>query len=208
MRCSKVKRKLISFIDNELSPPERTKIEGHLKSCSLCREELNNISQVFESFCRVEEIEPSPHFRNVVIQRINTQNKEPVSIAKWFQYIIWKPVPKIAAIILLMGLLIIPAIVTKSSAATKVLINVEGMTPDCCEPIRTNLTKLAGIKDIEITPDEGVICITLRKGKQVNLKKVEMAICAAGPYYCKDFDVISDSMRKLIKKRRYNRDEK
>lgn len=208
MKCSKVKRKSISFLDNELGPHERAKVEDHLNSCSICREELNNISEVFASFCRDEEIEPSSQFRNAVLQRIEAHEKSPISIAELFRYMIWKPVVKIAAIVFLTGLLIIPAIVTRSSAATKVLINVEGMTPDCCEPIRTNLRKLTGIRDIEITPHEGVICITLKKGNQVNLKKVEMAICTAGPYSCKDFNVISNSMRKLIKNRRCSSDEK
>jgi copper chaperone CopZ len=208
MKCSKTKRKLIAFLDNELSPPERSKIEEHLSSCSICREELNVISEVFESSCFDDEIDPSPYFRHAVIQRIEAQKKRSYMIAEIFQFVIKKPVPKIAVLVLLVGMLMIPAIVSKSSAATKVLINVEGMTPDCREPIKANLIKLIGIKDVDITPDEGVICITLRKGKQVNLKKVEMAICAAGPYSCKDFNIITDSKKKYINERSCKKDEK
>jgi copper chaperone CopZ len=208
MECQRVKKKLVAFLDNELSQQSKAKIDEHLNSCPLCKEELNNLLTVFETFCLDEEIEPSPHFRDRVKQRIEAQEKRPFSIVEIFQFVINKPVPKIAVLVLLVGLLIVPAIVSKSSAATKILINVEGMTPDCCEPIKANLTKLTGIKEVDITPDEGVICITLKKGKQVNLKTVEMAICAAGPYSCKDFNVISDSMKKLIDDRRCNRDEK
>jgi copper chaperone CopZ len=208
MECQRVKKKLVAFLDNELSQQSRAKIDEHLDSCPLCKEELNNLLTVFETFCFAEEIEPSAQFRNAVFQRIEAQKKRPFSINEIFQFAVNKPIPKIAVLVLLIGLLMIPAIVSKSSAATKVLINVEGMTPDCCEPIKANLIKFIGIKDVEITPDEGVICITLREGKQVNLKKVEMAICAAGPYICKDFKVISDSMKKSIIERRCKRDEK
>lgn len=202
MICLKARKKLIAYLDNELSQQERTKIEEHLNSCSLCSEELNNLSRVFDAFCLYEEIEPSPHFGNLVRRSIVTQEKRSVSFIDIFKFAIKKPLPKIAVLLLLIGLFITPAIVRKSSASTKVLINVDGMTADCCEPIKANLRELTGIKEVDITPNSGIVCITLREGKQINLKKVEKAICDAGPYFCKDFNVISSSRKKSKIERR------
>lgn len=196
MKCSRAKRKLIAFIDDELSRQERSDIEEHLNLCPICSKDLNILSKISGAIRRDEEIEPSPYFRSKVRRRIEAQEKRPVSLKEIVRSLIKKPLPKIVALVLFMGLLFIPSIVRKSSAATKVLINVEGMTPNCCETIKASLTKLAGIEDIDIVPEEGIVCITIKKGKQVNLKKVEMAICDTGPYFCKDFNVICDSAKK------------
>jgi len=204
MKCLKVRRKLIAFLDNELGKQERDKIEEHLNSCSVCSEELNNLSGVFETICLYEEIEPSPHFRNIVKQKIEKQEKKPVSFIEIFRFAIKKPLPKIAVLLLLMGLFIIPAIVSKSAAATKVLINVDGITANFCEPIKTNLKKITGIKDVAIVPNSSIVCITLKEGKQVNLREVEKAICDAGPYFCKDFSVVSSSKKKSKFEREVN----
>lgn len=197
MICLKVQKKLITYLDNELGQKERTKIEEHLSSCSLCSEELNNLSRVFDAFSLYEEIEPSPHFGNLIRQRIVSQQKRSVSFIEIFKFAIKKPLPKIAVLLLLIGLFITPAIVRKSSASTKILVNVDGMTANCCEPIKANLREIAGIKEVSITPNSGTVCITLKEEKQVNLKKIEKAICDAGPYSCKDFNVISSSRKKI-----------
>lgn len=199
MKCLKVRRKLIAFLDNEIRQRERAKIEGHLNSCSPCREELKILSRVFDTSCVYEEIEPSPHFRKVVRQRIEAQQKTPVSFIEIFRFKIYRPLPKIGVLILLVGLLIIPALVSKSSAATKVLINVDGITASRCEPIKANLRKMTGIKDVDISPNSGLVCIGLKIGKKVNLKEVEKAICDAGPHHCKDFSVVFSRGKKIKK---------
>lgn len=196
MKCSRVRKKLNAYLDNELSQQKRTNIEGHLSLCSLCSEELNNLSRVSDVFCLYEEIEPSPQFGNTVRQRIVTQEKRSVFFIKIFDFAVEKPLPKIAVLLLLIGLFIATAIVKKSSASTKILVNVDGMTANCCEPIKANLREIAGVKEVAIAPNSGIVCITLKKEKEVNLKKIEKAICDAGPYSCKDFNVISSSRKK------------
>ncbi|NIM90643.1 MAG: hypothetical protein GTO17_06805 [Candidatus Aminicenantes bacterium] len=196
MKCLKARRKLIAYLDNELGQQERDKIEKHLNSCAVCSKELNDLSRVFEAFCLHEEIEPSPYFRNIVKQKIEEQEKKPVSLIEIFRFAIKKPLPKIAVLLLLIGLFIVPAIISKSSAATKVLINVEGIKPNFCDPIKANLRKITGIKEVSIAPNSSTVCITLKEGKHVNLGEVERAIRNAGPYLCKDFNVVSSSRKK------------
>ncbi len=199
MKCFKVRRKLVAFLDHEISHRKKANIEEHLDSCIHCREELNILSRVFDSSSLCEEIEPSPQFRNAVMQSIETQKKKTVSFMEFFRFRMNRPLPKIAVLVLLVGLLIIPAVVIKSSAATKILINVEGITASGCEPIKDNLKKMTGIKDVDISPKSGVVCIGLKIGQKINLKEAEKAICDAGPHRCKDFNVVVSRGKKIAK---------
>lgn len=197
MECQKVKRKLLAFLDNELNQREKTEIEEHLNSCPGCAEEMNLLSRISVAFSRYGEIEPPSNFRNVVRQKIEKQEKGRITFLDLFRLMIKNPLPKIAALLLIIWLLVITTIVRKSSAATKVLINVEGITGICCiDPLETNLRKITGVKDVSIDLNSQIICITLRKGRPVRLRELEKAINDAGPYLCKDIKIVSASMKK------------
>lgn len=61
MRHTK-KIRLSAFLDNEVSEEERTEISEHLKDCSYCRKQAEELSQVSELFASVEDVGVSPYF--------------------------------------------------------------------------------------------------------------------------------------------------
>ncbi len=53
-------KKIILYLYEELSDKERAKLQRHLKKCSNCRLELENLRETRKTFCGVEIVEPSP----------------------------------------------------------------------------------------------------------------------------------------------------
>ena len=73
MKCSRVKRKLSAFLDDEVSEEEKLKISEHLKFCINCQRELESLSYVSNFLDSLEEINPSPYFIVRLKQRIAEQ---------------------------------------------------------------------------------------------------------------------------------------
>ena len=77
MNCDVVSELFAAYLDNELTPEERSRVEAHLSGCSRCGEELkvlgntqNNLRLALKS--TVETIEPSPQAWDVVRELIES----------------------------------------------------------------------------------------------------------------------------------------
>lgn len=77
MNCDVVSELYAAYLDNEVTPEERTQVDNHLCACDKCREELtllgatqNSLRQVLKS--TAEEIEPSPQAWDAVRSRIES----------------------------------------------------------------------------------------------------------------------------------------
>lgn len=44
MKCQEVNELLVAYLDNEVTPSERTLIQAHLAGCDACQEELAALS--------------------------------------------------------------------------------------------------------------------------------------------------------------------
>jgi anti-sigma factor RsiW len=64
------KKRLSAFLDGEVTEAEKLRISEHLKSCDLCRKELQELSQVVESLDVIDETQVSPYFLENLKQRI------------------------------------------------------------------------------------------------------------------------------------------
>ena len=76
MKCSRIKRKLSAFLDNEVSEEERQFITEHLKSCEHCCKEMEKLSQVSDFLNLIEDVEVSPYFITRLKQRIVDQEQK------------------------------------------------------------------------------------------------------------------------------------
>ena len=85
MRCQAIQEKLEAFTARELAPHLRKKIEGHLRTCSECRDALTR-QQRLEALVRSVPETPVPDgFSGRVMARARLADEvpDPVSRSKW-----------------------------------------------------------------------------------------------------------------------------
>ena len=71
MRCRKIKKKLLAFLDGEVGEKEKERIASHLKTCLSCGEEAKTLSSLSVLLREEKEsIKASPYFWNKLEQRI------------------------------------------------------------------------------------------------------------------------------------------
>ena len=70
MKCSQVQEKLSAYLDREISNEEKGRIDDHIKTCKICREELASLTELNSTLDTLESIEIPPYFRTRVKQRI------------------------------------------------------------------------------------------------------------------------------------------
>jgi anti-sigma factor RsiW len=73
-RCER-REELVAFLDNELSPTQRSSVAAHLEECTLCREELLILGNVVEKLVHLEATEPSPDLARRFKQRFQTEQR-------------------------------------------------------------------------------------------------------------------------------------
>jgi len=60
MKCNVVQKKLLRFLDDELSVQERNEIQQHLKECEECSARLHKVSDMWGSERAFPKIDPDP----------------------------------------------------------------------------------------------------------------------------------------------------
>ncbi len=60
--CDRIKDMLSPYQDDELEPDERQRVEMHLKSCPICREELNSLQKTMDLVRQIPVIGSSRSF--------------------------------------------------------------------------------------------------------------------------------------------------
>jgi hypothetical protein len=63
MKCEQYEGLFAGFINNEITPADRKKLEEHLMGCAGCREELADMQKVWDLMDTAEVPEPSDHMR-------------------------------------------------------------------------------------------------------------------------------------------------
>jgi len=58
--CEQYEELFAGWINNELKPAEKDKLEQHLNGCEACREELASMQQLWSMMDEVEVPDPSP----------------------------------------------------------------------------------------------------------------------------------------------------
>ncbi len=62
MSCEELSEELSAYLDHELSPEERARLEDHLQTCPRCRQELESLRAVSRLVASLPQVEPSPSF--------------------------------------------------------------------------------------------------------------------------------------------------
>lgn len=104
MKCKKVKKRLLIFIDGDLSEKHRIKIQNHLNGCPDCLKQLNVLSKIWDVTGELEKIEPSPYLWNKLSLRIVEYENNQNIFSAFFETIVRYAVPATAVITLFIGI--------------------------------------------------------------------------------------------------------
>ncbi len=91
MKCQEVNKLLIAYLDNEVSPSERTLIRAHLAGCDICQEELATLSALqsrVSQFLQVRaaQVAPSPQAGSRLRARLAGEARpSPSWLPTWLQ---------------------------------------------------------------------------------------------------------------------------
>ena len=70
MSCEEFSESLSAYLDHELSPSERARLEAHLRDCSGCRQELESLRAVSRLVSSLPAVEPSEGFSRSLSREI------------------------------------------------------------------------------------------------------------------------------------------
>ena len=104
MKCKKVRKKLLIFINGEFSEKHRIKIRNHLNGCPDCLKQSNVLSKIWDVPGKLEKIEPSPYLWNKISLRIAEYENSQNLFSSIFETIARYAVPATAVIILFIGI--------------------------------------------------------------------------------------------------------
>lgn len=115
MKCKHIKEKFLDFLINELDETEKENVQSHLSSCSSCREELENLSEIWTKLGVLPEEQPSSALRSRFYTMLEAykenlkQEKAPSLLTRLYDnwLIRWSPMrpafQALTALVLLMG---------------------------------------------------------------------------------------------------------
>ena len=87
MKCSQIKKKLSTYLDEALADNEKEMIARHVKDCAFCQEELNALLRVKQSLTILDGMEVPPYFMTRLRQRIKDERLEIVEHIPFLQRI-------------------------------------------------------------------------------------------------------------------------
>ena len=83
MKCNKVRLNLSALLDNELALKLKSKVEGHLDKCVVCRKIFEEIKLVKGIIPRLDKYEASPELKNRILEKLG-KHDQPVTVYKRF----------------------------------------------------------------------------------------------------------------------------
>lgn len=84
MMCESGNEYVMKYFDKELNDIEIVKLKQHLKVCTECSNEFNELSEIFGILEEDEKLEPPENFENQVMAKIKSLNDERRKMADVF----------------------------------------------------------------------------------------------------------------------------
>ena len=81
MSCA-LENELTAYLDGELSPSERARVDTHLPGCPDCRATLALLERSVATLHALPAFEPSPQLRRAVLQRVSEEGERGLG-ARW-----------------------------------------------------------------------------------------------------------------------------
>ena len=191
MRCKIARRKLTTFLDNELIGQGRADVKKHLSQCTACAKEASLLSKAATLLSAHKEIEPSKDFRASVWKMIEQQTKREFAFADMLRPLLRFPVPQTIGVVLIVGL-IFGSIIGKPSLASDVVVKIDGMMcSSCAANVRQILESVDGVKSASVDAETGSAKLILEKDKSVRVSELTKALKDSEKFALKDIEFIN-----------------
>ena len=73
MTCSEIESRLPAYLDGQLPPEEKDRIEGHISTCSRCGRALADLKKTTEILRNLEAVEAPPFFEEKIMARVREE---------------------------------------------------------------------------------------------------------------------------------------
>lgn len=106
MKCKRLRRKLVAYLDGELREKQKLLIKKHLSQCAECRKEAHLLN---ESFCLLkgqDYLKPSEDFLANLWERIYCLEKRQLLPQAIFGRLVHAALPAAVAAVLIIGVLV------------------------------------------------------------------------------------------------------
>jgi len=111
MRCSKARKLISEYIDDNLRPEQRLLLERHLEDCLDCQQLLKDFQAITEKAKNLDKLTPSPQSWLKIKTKLETEPQEVITLSPqrkdWLKSLFYKPQLKYALSSALALLLII-----------------------------------------------------------------------------------------------------
>ena len=106
LKCSKVRKNLSAFLDNELNSEMRKQIELHILECTDCRREIEKLKEMISLVGKTERPEAPPYLWESTKRRLEEFQTHPSGMEVSFKIPKWSFIPAGAVIFTVLTLLI------------------------------------------------------------------------------------------------------
>ncbi len=106
MSHKQIQRKLILFLDSELTDHEMTRIRQHLKQCSSCSTLCGAISKVYQTGNAVKRPEPSSYLWALLAKRIEESETDEHLFTDYFEKLVQLARPAVIVLTLVVAILL------------------------------------------------------------------------------------------------------
>ncbi|HEY3281262.1 MAG TPA: zf-HC2 domain-containing protein [Armatimonadota bacterium] len=79
MDCARVSKDLGPYLEATVTPAARSQMEGHLRECSACRAELQELNEAVQILSTLHEISPPPELRHRILASTVQRERHPVA---------------------------------------------------------------------------------------------------------------------------------
>ncbi len=115
MRCSKAKKLISDYVDNELKERESVHLEKHFRKCSDCRKLFEDFQNIAKSAQELDELKPSQDTWMKIRERLTPEEQKVFSLHPdkrgWFGFLFFPPKLKYVLSAFLVMAVIISAVV-------------------------------------------------------------------------------------------------
>ncbi|MHB9096036.1 MAG: DUF4349 domain-containing protein [Eubacteriales bacterium] len=73
MQCSEIKEMLSAYIDDVLDERERSEVENHIRTCSICFQELTDLQETVNLLRTLGQVNPPEEFRDQLRERLGRE---------------------------------------------------------------------------------------------------------------------------------------
>lgn len=103
MECREIQEVLSAYVDGEIGPQEKTRVEEHLPSCNDCTRALSELRAAIGHIRKLEELDPPPWLTRKIMAQVTSEVEKKKGLYERFfsQFLLPRPIHALAAVLVL-----------------------------------------------------------------------------------------------------------